>query len=786
MLAHFALEAELGRGAFGDVRRVRRLTDRHTCACKRVGLGRLGPEMRKKALQEADLLRKIHSPYVVQFLDSFLEVGDLYILTEMCDAGCLAMRLKERADETPRSQEASGLCEEEVSRIATQVLLGLEHLHDRRVLHRDIKPANIFLLTGGGAKLGDLGVAKELFLNNEQAHTVVGSPAYMAPEVLEAQPYGTGSDIWSFGVVGFEMCALRKLFEAPCPPALYVKILHCDVPPMPQGYSEKLRSVFGICLQRAPHMRPSSTTLLQAAPIRAAARALGIQVAARAESPPSLSSACRARKFEPNERSASQKNFKECSKMIAAPSVSKNGPSTPVRRPQRAASYSSLMSPARAALASGRRGSSISKSAAAHDKLASPRFQPASPRFQPGIVQAASQCAGQNPQLAAAQSGAPAHNFKAQRGWLRERTGNNLGHLQQGAAAPQVHPGLAYDPREKLQWPVRAEEANSLAQPRAIASERLYPAERESAARKELAPQPLMSETSGNVAHVDWNEVFDDSLAYTVTQEADGLAIDAASVEAAAMASIDNPKFGEARPSRCGSVRVLPCTGRPIPAVGSDSRCETDGVRRGVAQNENSLSAADVLSMVDLAPSAATKRVWTPAASRQEGARALRETTASHHEGARAIAAILQEGSGGCAHNAVMPASRADIWETNAVETASDLAEETLLPGGSTLLPSDARALGAPDARFAVHIGGKSPQATSMALAPGVEAKSPAPEVVERWGSIFEHTSPPMAAVGAACPQEETWGSIFQDTVPLRAVAAGTLCSEATDVSLSP
>jgi len=137
-----------------------------------------------------------------------------------------------------------------VARMSVQVLLGLQHLHGRRVLHRDVKPANIFLLKGGGALLGDLGVAKVLLSSAEHAQTVIGSPAYMAPEVVDAKPYGASSDIWAFGVVLFQMMSTRRPFEAASAPALYAKILQSRPPPAPGGYSDDLRSVVASCLRK--------------------------------------------------------------------------------------------------------------------------------------------------------------------------------------------------------------------------------------------------------------------------------------------------------------------------------------------------------------------------------------------------------------------------------------------------------------------------------------------------------------------------------------------------------
>ncbi|CAE8708301.1 unnamed protein product [Polarella glacialis] len=161
-----------------------------------------------------------------------------------------------------------------------QVLLGLAHLHERRVMHRDVKPANVFLFKGGRALLGDLGVAKVLLQGSaDHAQTFVGSPAYMAPEVGEAHPYGPSSDIWAYGCIAFEMCSLRCPFEAASAPALYANILQGRSPVVRGRYSAQLRGVAGQSLRRQAAKRPSAAELLRTAPIlREAALSLGAEL----------------------------------------------------------------------------------------------------------------------------------------------------------------------------------------------------------------------------------------------------------------------------------------------------------------------------------------------------------------------------------------------------------------------------------------------------------------------------------------------------------------------------
>lgn len=90
----------------------------------------------------------------------------------------------------------------------TQICLALKHCHDRKILHRDLKSQNIFLTKRNIVKLGDFGIARVLSNTKSIAKTVVGTPYYLSPEIIESSPYSFKSDVWSLGVLLYEMCAL--------------------------------------------------------------------------------------------------------------------------------------------------------------------------------------------------------------------------------------------------------------------------------------------------------------------------------------------------------------------------------------------------------------------------------------------------------------------------------------------------------------------------------------------------------------------------------------------------
>lgn len=114
-----------------------------------------------------------------------------------------------------KAQKEKGgyLTEDKILNMFTQICLALKHCHDRKIMHRDLKTQNIFMMKNGIVKLGDFGIAKVLSSTVEQAVTIVGTPYYLSPEIIQNKPYNFKSDIWSLGVLLYEMCALKPPFN---------------------------------------------------------------------------------------------------------------------------------------------------------------------------------------------------------------------------------------------------------------------------------------------------------------------------------------------------------------------------------------------------------------------------------------------------------------------------------------------------------------------------------------------------------------------------------------------
>lgn len=142
--------------------------------------------------------------------------------------------------------------------------MAIKHIHDRKIVHRDIKSQNIFLDSSGFIKLGDFGIAKCLnYTLDKLQTTLIGTPYYLSPEIIHNKPYSYKSDIWSLGVLLYEICALKMPFEANSIPLLSLKIIKGKYNSVPSIYSFELRQLIKSMLTVDENKRPSINEILR-------------------------------------------------------------------------------------------------------------------------------------------------------------------------------------------------------------------------------------------------------------------------------------------------------------------------------------------------------------------------------------------------------------------------------------------------------------------------------------------------------------------------------------------
>ncbi|KAM3133911.1 hypothetical protein pb186bvf_014026 [Paramecium bursaria] len=137
-------------------------------------------------------MKNLDHPNVVKFLDFYETANNIYIVSEYCDGGDLRDIIKQ-----PRTTQQN-------IEILRQLLEGYKELYLKQIIHRDIKPANI-LIHKGQVKLADFGFAKKINFEEDLMTSIAGTPLYMAPQVILRQPYTSKCDIWSIGMIFYEL-----------------------------------------------------------------------------------------------------------------------------------------------------------------------------------------------------------------------------------------------------------------------------------------------------------------------------------------------------------------------------------------------------------------------------------------------------------------------------------------------------------------------------------------------------------------------------------------------------
>lgn len=241
----------IGRGSFGEVYKGVDVSTGKDVAIKLVDLERADEEI-DVIQREIKVMSQISNPYVVQYYASLMRDSTLWIVMEYMSAGSL----KELLDDVgPFPDDA-------IATVLKALCKGLDYVHKGSKLHRDIKAANILVSEHGDVKLADFGVAGQMTMTVRQRNTFVGSPFWMAPEVIQESLYDEKADIWSLGITAFELATGYPPYATAHPYRALMLIPKNDPPRLDDKHSRSLRDFVAACLQKDPLDRPSAEHLL--------------------------------------------------------------------------------------------------------------------------------------------------------------------------------------------------------------------------------------------------------------------------------------------------------------------------------------------------------------------------------------------------------------------------------------------------------------------------------------------------------------------------------------------
>ncbi|RMB88312.1 hypothetical protein DUI87_35324 [Hirundo rustica rustica] len=209
---------------------------------------------KKVTVNEIMVMKRNRNPRVVSYLDSYLVHEQIWLVMEYMDGGTLYDVIR-----------MTKIYEDDIATLSRECLQGLEFLHSNHVMHRDVKSLNILLRTDGSVKLADFGFSAQLTPKQSRRSSVIGTAWWMAPEVVEGQPYGPKVDIWSFGIVGIEMVEREVPYKNESPLSTQLLIATQGIPELrqPKLLSPLLRDFLSCCLQRDERRRWCAKELLQ-------------------------------------------------------------------------------------------------------------------------------------------------------------------------------------------------------------------------------------------------------------------------------------------------------------------------------------------------------------------------------------------------------------------------------------------------------------------------------------------------------------------------------------------
>ena len=219
-------------------------------------------ENKKQIYNEASIMKKLFHPNVISFKEVFKDVklDYFYIVMEYANDGDLSKKIKFQKSKNYGEKYFS---EEKILQYFYQICRGLQYIHSKNIIHRDIKSQNIFLMKNGKIKIGDFGIAKALTNTKNNATTIIGTPYYFSPEIINGESYNYKTDIWSLGVVLYELCCLKLPFESNNIAQLSIKIMKGNYEPIPNRYSKNMSNLLKRMLNIDQKLRPSITEVLQ-------------------------------------------------------------------------------------------------------------------------------------------------------------------------------------------------------------------------------------------------------------------------------------------------------------------------------------------------------------------------------------------------------------------------------------------------------------------------------------------------------------------------------------------
>ena len=199
---YYTIISKIGSGSYSKVYKAIDTETKTTVAMKIITTSKLNTSLVQRLSKEIEILKQLNHINIISLLNYSITDKHIYLIMELCNGGTIGDKIGKLTNEA------------QIKEIIKQIIDGMLYLQNKDILHRDIKPANILITTENIIKIIDFGFSSDL-KDSDMYSTICGTPMYMSPELLKCESYNKKTDLWSLGVITYELIHHKNPFGNP-------------------------------------------------------------------------------------------------------------------------------------------------------------------------------------------------------------------------------------------------------------------------------------------------------------------------------------------------------------------------------------------------------------------------------------------------------------------------------------------------------------------------------------------------------------------------------------------